>query len=69
MEVKVEFEQEDDGRWIAELPIIPGALSYGATQEEALARVAALTLRILADRIEHGEEIPAPFDEIFAVSA
>ena len=43
------------GRWIAEVPAIPGALCYGRTQKEALAAIATLTLRILADRIEHGD--------------
>lgn len=69
MHIPVEFEQEDDGRWIAEIPALPGALAYGPSKKEALDRVASLALRILADRIEHGEEIPAPFDEMFAVPA
>ncbi|HLF84896.1 MAG TPA: type II toxin-antitoxin system HicB family antitoxin [Blastocatellia bacterium] len=51
----VEFEQEEDGRWIAEVIEIPGALAYGKTQEEAMARVEALALRVVADRLEHGE--------------
>lgn len=51
----VEFEQEEDGRWIAEVVEIPGALAYGKTQEEAMARVEALALRVVADRIEQGE--------------
>jgi predicted RNase H-like HicB family nuclease len=51
----VELEQEVDGRWIAEIPDLPGALVYGKTPEEARAKVQALALRIVADRIEHGE--------------
>jgi predicted RNase H-like HicB family nuclease len=51
----VELEQEEDGRWIAEVVEIPGALAYGKTQEEAMARVEALALRVAADRLEHGE--------------
>ncbi|MEO6970139.1 MAG: type II toxin-antitoxin system HicB family antitoxin [Chthoniobacterales bacterium] len=51
----VETEQESDGRWIAEIPRTAGALSYGATRDEAVARVEALGLRVLAERIEHGE--------------
>ena len=51
----VELEQEEDGRWIAEVIEIPGAMAYGKTQEEAMARVEALALRVVADRIEHGE--------------
>ena len=56
--LSVELEREDDGRWIAEVPDLPGVLAYGATREEAVARVQALSLRVLADRIEHGEAIP-----------
>ena len=51
----VETEQETDGRWIAEVVELPGVLSYGATPEEARARVQALALRVVADRLEHGE--------------
>jgi predicted RNase H-like HicB family nuclease len=54
----VEIEREDDGRWIAEVVALPGVLAYGATREEALARSEALALRVLADRLEHGEAIP-----------
>ena len=69
MHIPVEMEQEEDGRWIAEISALPGALAYGLSKKEALDHVMALTFRILADRIEHGEEIPAPFDEIFGVPA
>lgn len=55
---KVEIEQEDDGRWIAEVVALPGVLAYGATRAEALAKVEVLALRVLADRLEHGEAIP-----------
>ena len=51
----VETEMEEDGRWIAEVPEIPGVLVYGSTQEEAIAKVQALALRVLAERLEHGE--------------
>jgi predicted RNase H-like HicB family nuclease len=51
----IEFDQETDGRWIAEISAIPGALCYGQSKEEASRKVEALALRILADRIEHGE--------------
>ena len=54
----VEIEQEDDGRFIAEVPELPGALAYGQTKEKAVAKVEALALRTLADRLEHGEPIP-----------
>ncbi|WP_367874062.1 type II toxin-antitoxin system HicB family antitoxin [Luteolibacter sp. Populi] len=49
----VEVEQEEDGRWIAEIPAIPGAMVYGTTKPEAVARVEALVLRILADRVRN----------------
>ena len=51
----VETEQEDDGRWIAEVMEIPGAMVYGSTSDEAIAKVQALALRVLAERVEHGE--------------
>ena len=53
--IQIELEQETDGRWIAEVPAIPGVLVYGATTDEAIANVQALALRVLAERIEHGE--------------
>ena len=54
----VEIEQETAGRWISEIPELPGVLAYGATREESVAKAQALAFRILADRIEHGENIP-----------
>jgi predicted RNase H-like HicB family nuclease len=56
--ILVEFEREADGRWIAEVLALPGVLAYGATREEALARVEVLALRVLADRLDHDESIP-----------
>ena len=50
--VKIEFGREDDGRWIAEVPELPGVMAYGTTKEEAEASVEALALRVIADRIE-----------------
>ena len=49
--MKVETEREADGRWIAEIPELPGVMSYGQTREEAVAKVKALALRVLADRL------------------
>jgi predicted RNase H-like HicB family nuclease len=66
--VKIEIEREEDGRWIADVPDLPGVISYGQTKEEAIAKVEALALRILADRLDHGEEIPE-LSELFAVPA
>jgi len=52
---RVELEKETDGRWIAEIAQLPGVLAYGKTRAEACARVQALALRVVADRLEHGE--------------
>ncbi len=57
-EFTVELELEEDGRWIADVPDLPGVMTYGASREEALARVQALALRVLAERLEHGEAGP-----------
>ena len=54
----IETEQEEDGRWIAEVTEMPGALVYGATTDEAVAQVQALALRVLAERLENGEVAP-----------
>ena len=67
MNLAVETEQEADGRWIAEIPRIPGALAYGADRHEAISRVEALALRVLADRLEHGE-MPEELEEVFSVA-
>ena len=55
MTLAIEYEQEEDGRWLAEVLELPGVMAYGATLAEAVARTKALALRILADQIEHGE--------------
>ena len=55
MTFKVEIEQEEDGRWIAEVVDLPGVLAYGKTPQEAKAKVQALALRVVADRLGHGE--------------
>jgi predicted RNase H-like HicB family nuclease len=54
----LECEMEDDGRWIAEVPELPGVLAYGGTKNEAMANAEVLALRVLADRLEHLEEGP-----------
>lgn len=58
MSFTIEIEQEDDGRWIGEVAELPGVMAYGITAEEAIGRVQALSLRVLADRLEHGEAVP-----------
>jgi len=55
MRLAIEIEREDDGRWIAEVPELPGVMTYGATEGEATAKVQALALRVVAERLEHGE--------------
>lgn len=54
----IRLDRETDGRWIAEVPALTGVLVYGATRQDAIVRAQALALRVLADRIEHGEEVP-----------
>ena len=56
--MKIELEREEDGRWIAEVPDLSGVMSYGETRDDAVSRVKALALRVLADRLEHGEATP-----------
>ena len=58
MKLQIETELEDDGRWLAEVADLPGVMTYGKTREEAISRVQALALRVLADKLEHGEEVP-----------
>ena len=58
MKFRVEIEQEEDGRWIAEIVDLPGVLAYGNTSEEAQAKIQALALRVVADRLEQGEAGP-----------
>lgn len=58
MSFRIELELEEDGRWIAEVPELPGVLAYGKTEKDALAAVKALALRVVADRLEHGEAAP-----------
>jgi len=68
MRFTLELEQEEDGRWIAEVPELAGALAYGATTDEAVARAKALALRIVADQLEHGET-DASLDDISFAAA
>ena len=64
--MRVEVELEDDGRWIGEVPALPGVLVYAATEQEARAKVEALAFRVIADRLEHGEPIPPEARRVFA---
>lgn len=58
MHFTIEHEREEDGRWLAEVPELPGVLAYGATASEAMAKAQALALRVLAERLEHNETGP-----------
>jgi predicted RNase H-like HicB family nuclease len=58
MNLTIETEQEDDGRWIAEVPELAGVLAYGRTRDETMAKAQALALRVLAEQLEHGEARP-----------
>jgi predicted RNase H-like HicB family nuclease len=65
MNFRIQIEQEADGRWLAEVDAMPGVASYGATQTDAVARVQALALRVLADRLEQGEAVAELLDVSF----
>ncbi len=58
MQLAIELEREEDGRWIAEVPALSGVLAYGKSRDQAVAMVQALALRVLAERLEHGEAAP-----------
>lgn len=68
MKLKVEIDREEDGRWIAEIQELEGVMAYGPTRDKAVARVEVLALRVIADRLEHGEAIPE-LAEAFTVAA
>jgi predicted RNase H-like HicB family nuclease len=58
MKFTVEYEQEEDGRWLAEVKELPGVLTYGENPDDAVAHAQALALRVIADRLENGESLP-----------
>jgi len=62
--LEVEFDREDDGRWIAEIPKLPGVMAYGKTKQAALRAVYAIALRTLADKVEHGQTL-LPVSRLF----
>ena len=66
--MEIEIEKEEDGRWIAEVPDVPGVMVYGQTRDEAVSKVEALALRAIADRIDHGEDVPE-LNELFAIDS
>jgi len=63
--LKVESEKEEDGRWIAEIPALPGVLAYGTTKADASAKAKALAIRVIADRLENGEPLPREIADFF----
>ncbi len=69
MTLTVEFDREEDGRWLADIPALPGVMAYGPSREEALASVKALALHVLADMIEHGEFAEPPDTVVFTQAA
>jgi predicted RNase H-like HicB family nuclease len=66
MHITFETELETDGRWIAEVPELPGVLAYGVSEQEAIAKAEALALRVLADRIDHNESGALPVSILIA---
>ena len=68
MTFRIEIEQEQDGRWIAEVVEIPGVMVYGKTPEEAKAKVQALALRTLADHLENGETNSEQLNSLFHIA-
>lgn len=69
MNFTLECEQEEDGRWLAEVPELPGVLSYGRSAAEAMARAEVLALRVMADRLENGETDPVNISLSLPVAA
>ncbi len=69
MQLTLEIEREEDGRWLAEVPELSGVLAYGATALEAMARAEVLALRVMAERIEHGEAAPIPISFVLPAAA
>jgi len=64
----IEFHREDDGRWLADIPALPGVSAYGRTKKQATAAVQVLALRVIADRLEHGEAVPGPMNVSFVAA-
>lgn len=64
--IRVEVELEEDGRILASVPDLPGVMAYGAAEEEAVRKVKAIALQVLADMIESGEDVPGPLKVLFA---
>lgn len=68
MTFRIAVEQEADGRWLAEVSVLPGVMAYGTTENDAIAKVQALALRVLAERLELGEAVPEFLTVTFAAA-
>jgi predicted RNase H-like HicB family nuclease len=64
--IRVEVEHEEDGRVLASVPALPGVMAYGQSQDDAVRKVKAIALQVLADMVESGDEVPAPLRVLFA---
>jgi predicted RNase H-like HicB family nuclease len=64
----IEYDREEDGRWLADIPALPGVTAYGRSKKKATAAVQALALRLIADRLEHGEAVPGPMSVSFVAA-
>ena len=64
--IRVEIEREDDGRFLASVPDLPGVMAYGASEDEAIRKVKSIALQVLADMVEAGEQVPDPLKALFA---
>ncbi len=64
----IETEREDDGRWLAEVPSLPGVFCYGATDAQARSKATALALRVIAERVENGESLPHELAGMFQLA-
>lgn len=69
MNFSIEYEREEDGRWLAEVPELPGVLAYGTTAGEAMSKAEVLALHVLAEQLETGESRPVPINISFAAVA
>ena len=69
MNYTIQHEQEDDGRWLAEVPELPGVFAYGANPQEAMSKAEVLALRVIAEHIEHGESLPIAINISIPVAA
>ena len=66
--LKIEIEREEDGRWIGEVPELPGVIVYAASEAEVRIKATALALRVIADRLEHGEPVPFEPSDLFVTA-